>query len=256
MRSQIVVAGVCLMLLVGCSSITPTNITPTIEPINDDVTETEPVLPDTASTANAINTKEVRTEMIIPDLNDVKDGENWKGHTNITKLVDKDGVPAIEIDKEGFNVIWINDFNFTNGSIEFDVKGKSDPPQESFVGVAFRVMDEATFDSIYFRPFNFGASEAERRAHAVQYMSLPEWPWYRLREEKTGQYEQPVNPTPDGDEWFHAKVTFNDRRIQVFVNNANEPSLDVKELSDRTGGSVGIYCFGYGVIANLQITTE
>ena len=194
--------------------------------------------------------------MIIPNLNDAQEGKDWKGHINTVKLVEKDGAPAIEIDKEDYNIIWLDGLEFTDGTIEFDAKGKSEPPQGSFIGIAFRVADELTYDSIYFRPFNFQATDPERKSHAVQYQSFPDWGWYRLRTERAGQYEKPVDPAPDGDEWFHVKVTINDRRIRVFVNNANEPSLDVKELSDRSGGSVGIYCFGYGVIANLQITTE
>jgi hypothetical protein len=42
--------------------------------------------------------------------------------------------------------------------------------------------------------------------------------------------------------------------VKVFVNGASEPSLVVNELSDRVGGSVGLWCGGYGVIANLKIT--
>jgi hypothetical protein len=41
--------------------------------------------------------------------------------------------------------------------------------------------------------------------------------------------------------------------VKVFVNGATEPSLVVNELSDRTGGSVGLWWNGYGVIANLKI---
>ena len=43
------------------------------------------------------------------------------------------------------------------------------------------------------------------------------------------------------------------RQVKVFVNGATEPSLVVNELSDRPGGSVGLWCNGYGVIANLKI---
>jgi hypothetical protein len=46
------------------------------------------------------------------------------------------------------------------------------------------------------------------------------------------------------------------RQVKVFVNGADSPSLIVNELSERTGGSVGLWCNGYGVIANLKITAK
>ena len=142
---------------------------------------------------------------MTPNLAAIHQKNTWHGSTSSAKLVEKDGSPAIEFNREDFNVIWLDGFEFTNGTIKFDVKGKSTPPQGSFVGIAFRVKDQATYDSVYFRPFNFRAAETERRAHAVQYISHPEWPWYRLREERTGQYEQPIHPAPDGDEWLRSK---------------------------------------------------
>jgi hypothetical protein len=54
--------------------------------------------------------------------------------------------------------------------------------------------------------------------------------------------------------WFHVKIEIDEPDIKVFVNNAEEPALQVTELSPRSGGSIGLYCYGYGVISNLQIT--
>ena len=138
--------------------------------------------------------------------------------------------------------------------IEFDARGRSAPVQGSFIGVAFRVQDAKTFDAVYFRPFNFRAADPDRKAHAVQYISEPPWTWERLRKEKTGQFEKPLEPAPDGDVWFHAKIVIARPRIQVFVNGAATPALTVDELSGRTRGSVGLWCNGYGVIASLILT--
>ena len=189
-----------------------------------------------------------------PDLKAVPVSKGWKGAVSAAKLVEKDGAAAIEFDKPGQNVVWLDGFEFSTGTLEFDAKGKSAPPQSSFVGVAFRTVDDKTYDVVYFRPFNFRAADAERKSHAVQYVSEPQWPWQRLRQEKPGQFEKPVEPAPEGDAWFHAKVVIEKRQVKVFVNGAAEPSLTVNELSDRTGGSVGLWCNGYGVIANLKIT--
>ena len=194
------------------------------------------------------------TQTVTPDLKTVPDGKGWKGSIGATKLIEKDGAAAIEFNKPGQNVVWLDGFEFSAGTIEFDAKGKSGPPQSSFVGVAFHTVDAKTHDAVYFRPFNFRAADPERKSHAVQYVSEPQWPWQRLRQEKPGQFEKPIEPAPDGDAWFHAKVVLEKRQVKIFVNGASEPSLVVDELSARTGGSVGLWCNGYGVLANLKIT--
>ncbi len=194
-------------------------------------------------------TYSLSAQTLTPDLKAVPDGKGWKGNIGATKIIEKDGAPAIEFT----GLVWLDGFEFRAGTIEFDAKGKSAPPQSSFVGVAFRVVDAATHDEVYFRPFNFRAADPARKSHAVQYHSLPQWQWDKLRKEKPGQFEKPIEPPPDGDAWFHAKVVVEKRHVKVFVNGAAEPSLVVNELSDRPGGSVGLSCGGYGVIANLKI---
>ena len=75
-----------------------------------------------------------------------------------------------------------------------------------------------------------------------------------IEERKPGQFEQPIEPELDGNKWLHAEVVIEGQQLQVFVNDAKTPSLQVTEMSDRCGGSVGLWCFGYGVISNLQIS--
>ncbi|MGA2243244.1 MAG: hypothetical protein ABSH11_14560 [Verrucomicrobiota bacterium] len=195
-------------------------------------------------------------QTITPDLKTAPEGKGWKGSIDATKASKKETEAAVEFNRYGQNIVWLDGFDFKEGTIEFDAKGKSAPPQSSFVGVAFRVVDAKTHDAVYFRPFNFRATDPEKKSHAVQYISEPAWPWEKLRKEKPGQYEKPINPAPDGDVWFHAKIILENRQVKVFVNDATEPSLIVNELSERTGGSVGLWCTGYGVIANLKVTPK
>lgn len=194
------------------------------------------------------------TNTLHLDFTELATSSHWKGRVSATRLVDKDDSTAIECYDPKQNVVWHNDIEFTEGVIEFDAKGKSQPPQSSFIGVAFRVVDETTHDAVYFRPFNFRANDPERRSHAIQYVSEPAWPWHRLRKEKPGQYEKPIIPAPDGDDWFHVKIELHDRKVTAFVNDNQEPSLNVNELSNRADGSVGLFCTGYGMVANLMIT--
>jgi hypothetical protein len=189
---------------------------------------------------------------ITPDLKAIPSGKCWKGATTKAQLLEKDGSPAVEM--KGTGIVWLDGYNFTNGIIEFDGKGKSGPPQSNFMGIIFRALDAETHDVVYFRPFNFRAPD--NKSHSVQYASHPNWGWDRLRKEHPGQYEKSIEPAPDGDAWFHAKVVVAKPKVSVFVNDAAEPSLVVDELTARTGGSVGLYFFNYGVIANLRITPQ
>jgi hypothetical protein len=128
--------------------------------------------------------------------------------------------------------------------------------QQSFVGIAFHLVDSTTFDAIYFRPFNFQATDSSQRSHAVQYISMPGYDWEKLRNEHPGRYEQAVEPAPDPNEWLHVWVVVNKGKVTVFVNDSKTPSLTVAQLSHRKGGMVGLWVGNHsqGDFANLQIS--
>ncbi len=201
---------------------------------------------------------------ITPDLKAIADGKGAKipDKVSLKWVEDARGKPALKIqsttndfsEKEDW-VIVLTGIAFTDGVIEFDALGKSDPPQSNFLGVAFRVVDEKTYDAVYFRPFNFRTDDAERKAHAVQYISHPKYRWLDLRKDKPGQYEKPIVPAPDGDAWFHARIVIERPKVSVYVNDAKEPSLVVEELSDRKSGGIGLWMGRQGGhFANLKIT--
>jgi hypothetical protein len=181
----------------------------------------------------------------------------WKVAGRTTSMVDVKGKHALELSEgPAIGVVWLDGYDFGNGVIEVDILGRSQPVQGSFVGVAFRVVDAQTHDAVYFRPFNFRAADSTRHAHAVQYVSQPQWTWQRLRTEHPGTYEQAVVPEPDGDEWFHVRVVVERPKVSVFVNDRTEPSLVVSELSDRSRGSIGLWVGegSPGHFANLRVT--
>ncbi len=129
---------------------------------------------------------------------------------------------------------------FENGILEFDVKGKN-VPGKSFVGIAFHIQDEETYNAIYFRPFNFKNPDKERSGHSVQYICHPDFPWHVLRKEFPEQFENPVNPVPNPEDYFHAKVVVEWPMVSVYVNNAKDPSLNVKMKSEFKNGKVGFW---------------
>jgi len=205
-----------------------------------------------------VATQAPAAEVTVPDLTGLASGQGWKIENRSGLLVDKDGKKAVQFDgRQGDGLAWIPGFTFTDGEIECDVLGRSQPIQGSFVGIVFRLEDAKTFDAVYLRPFNFRAPDAERRAHSVQYVSHPDWTWNRLRSERTGQYEKAIEPAPDGDQWNHLRVVVRKPKVEMYVNGATTPSLVVDELSSRTGGSVGFFLGNGspGTFTNLKITS-
>lgn len=147
---------------------------------------------------------------------------------------------------------YLADFAMGDGVIEVELKGYAQD-QSGFIGVLFSGVDETTHEGIYFRPFNFGHADAVKRAHAVQYIAMPEWPWHRLRRERPDQFEQPVRPEPASEAWFRARIVVAGEHVRVFVNDATEPSLDVVRLTDRRRGKVGIFVNGVGNFAGFRV---
>ncbi len=190
------------------------------------------------------------------DLTAVGRDPRWHIAGRTTSVVEVKGQRALELSAgPGDGVVWLDGYDFGDGTIDVDILGRSQPVQGSFVGVAFRVLDAETQDAVYFRPFNFRAPDSAARAHAVQYVSHPRWTWNALRAQHPGEYERALVPAPDGDAWLHARIVVKHPTVSVYVNGASTPSLVVNELSERTGGSVGIWVGNGsgGDFANLRV---
>src|SRR5688572_19699875 len=95
----------------------------------------------------------------------------------------------------------IEGLELANGVIEVEIAGEPAPGASGgargFVGIAFRLQnDMQTYDAFYLRPTNGRAEDQERRNHAAQYISHPDWPWFRLRRETPSKYEAYVDLLP------------------------------------------------------------
>jgi len=141
------------------------------------------------------------------------------------------------------------------GIIEVDLRGK-DVPQQSFLGIAFHVVDWTTYDAVYFRPFNFKAATEEQRSHAVQYVSHPVYTWQKLRAERPGEFEKPLTPAPDPNGWFHARIVIAKSKVEVYVKGASTPSLVVDDLGEARSGGVALWAGNGsdGTYSGLTIT--
>ncbi len=182
-----------------------------------------------------------------PDLSKVNDAKAWKlinAECVVSKEDDKDVVrlkPKVEVAKgSSIGLALVEGQEFTEGTIELDLKGKG-KDEASFVGVAFSVADEKTFEAVYFRPFNFMRDDAVARTHAVQYVAWPDHTWEKLRKDTPNKYEMAVKPVPDPAKWFHARIEVTKSKVSVWVDGAKDPCLTVDRFDDHKKGQVGLF---------------
>jgi len=176
--------------------------------------------------------------------------EKWNPQ-NCQTIFDKDVIHLTNTSQKTA-LLWLNNMDLKNGIIELDIKGK-EPEGQSFLGIAFHASDNDTYDAIYFRPFNF--MSPERKEYAVQYINIPGNDWDVLREKHPGKYENDIHPASDPNDWFHAKIVINYPDIKVYVNGAEEPTLEVEQISKRTNGKFGLWLDSEdGWFKNITIT--
>jgi hypothetical protein len=155
----------------------------------------------------------------------------------------------------GNGVAWVEGSDFRNGTIEVDIRGQESLGQ-SFVGVAFHRKSDDSYEAVYLRPFNFRAADPARRQHAVQYISLPDFDWPRLREDFPEQFENPVDPSLEPTGWVRLRVAVDAHKLQIFVGSGTQPTLEVRKLGELDGGQVGLWVGNDsgGDFANLVVT--
>ena len=124
------------------------------------------------------------------------------------------------------------------GPSKLTCKGK-DVFQQSFLGLAFHGKDDKTYESVYVRPFNFRATDPARHDHAVQYMTVPEFDWPRLREQFPEEFENPVNSTLSPTDWVPLRIVVRGQRVQVFVGLVANVTLEVRKLGTLDRGMSG-----------------
>lgn len=130
---------------------------------------------------------------------------------------------------------------FGSGTIELELAGQpgrgAQGGARGFVGVAWRLQDDnKTYDCFYLRPTNGRADDQVRRNHTVQYISHPEWTWYRFRGETPSKYETYADIVPG--KWIPVKIVVDGERARIHVGGAEQPTLivtDVKSGPDAKG---------------------
>lgn len=167
------------------------------------------------------------------------------------------GVRVTYIDGDE-SIARIQGTEFQDGVIEVDVVGDVLPGAtggaRGFVGIAFRATD-SKYECFYLRPTNGRAEDQERRNHATQYVSVPGYPWERLRKETPSKYESYADMLPG--EWIHLKIEVKGNKARLYVNGAAQPALIVNDLKQGvTKGGIALWV-GPGTVAhfaNLKTT--
>jgi hypothetical protein len=172
------------------------------------------------------------------------------------KAATLDGKKGVQVTSTGVEeTAVIEGVAFDNGVIEAELAGAPGPGAgegaRGFVGIAFRIQNDTTYDAFYLRPTNGRADDQERRNHVTQYISHPEWTWSRLRKETPSRYESYVDLMPNA--WTRIKIEVDGVRARLFVHDQPQPALIVNDL--KTGaqgkGGVGLWV-GSGTVAHFR----
>jgi hypothetical protein len=152
---------------------------------------------------------------------------------------------------------WIKDVEFSEGTIEFDARGR-DVFQKSFIGIAFHGIDNEIYETVYFRPFNFQSTDPVRKIHAVQYSFEPNYGFQQLRNTRKDEFESAIKPANiQASDWFHVKIEIEGNKIRGFVNGLKEPCIEVTTLNPNPMGKKVGFWVGNGSngdFANFKIS--
>ena len=155
----------------------------------------------------------------------------------------------------------VKEVSFRDGTIEVDLSGQpaagAGGDARGFIGIAFRLQKDGSYEYIYLRPTNGRADDQIRRNHSTQYSSYPDFDFARSRQEAPGKYESYVDLQPGV--WTKYKIEVEGRKARLYVNGAEQPCLIVNDLKlePRDGGValwVGPATEGY--FSNLKIRAK
>ncbi len=183
-------------------------------------------------------------------------------------VVVHDGKNGIQISKndgkiEGETLVVLPEINFKDGIIELELSGEpaadASPNARGFVGVAFRVnsSDYSSYECFYLRPTNGRSENQLQRNHSIQYVSHPEFPWYKLRKESPGVYESYADLVPG--QWIKVKIEVTGEKAKLYLRDADQPSLIVNDLKNKISeGKVALWLHSSTLARyrNLVITPD
>ena len=150
--------------------------------------------------------------------------------------------------------------DFRDGVIEAEIALKSTTPPgvrfPGFVGIAFRARSDASrYELFYVRPGNSESADQAQRNHSVQYVSEPDFGWYRLRREWPSIYESHAGLAME--RWTKLRIEVTGRAAKLYLNGSAKPSLVLDGLKgEDLHGAVGLWSYTNeeAYFSNVRIT--
>jgi len=172
------------------------------------------------------------------------------------------GRKAVRLTSDGGGFAVLRGTDFQDGTIEADIALKlTTPPgvrMPGFVGIAFRARPDASrYELFYLRPGNASADDQAMRNHSVQYVSDPDFGWYKLRREWPWVYEAYADLKLET--WMKVRIEVKGRSAKLYLNGSENPSLVVDGLKgeDLRGGVALWSVQGQeAYISNVRITNS
>lgn len=166
--------------------------------------------------------------------------EKWDFKEGKVKFEDYKGQKAMKI-SQGSGQVILKNLVFKDGTIEYDIE----PVLPEFaLSIYFHRKDEKEQEIVYLRAGKMGNKLASEGIQYTPYFDgVNMWDMYP-------EYQAPAMVR--AGEWNHVKLVMAGARMQVFLNNALRPVLDIPKLEgNEAEGSIAFE--GSSYIANVQV---
>jgi len=150
------------------------------------------------------------------------DSDQWQIYNG--KIVEHLGRQALT------GIAFLKDLDFQNGIIEVDIAVDG---TRSYPGINFRIQSPQNYEKFYMRPHRAGLYP-----DALQYSpvtnGITEWQMWNGAGYTTGA------AIPE-NEWIHLKIEVNGTRAKIYLNNDEQPALDIYDLKHGlSSGTIGL----------------
>ena len=170
--------------------------------------------------------------------------DQWTYKEGAVEFIEHKGTKALKLNAQS-GVVILKDINFKDGTIEFDVEINQFMPAPTLY---FRRKDANETECVYLRS-RYGAKK--NAPDHVQYASIVKGVnMWDLQHEFQTSADIRVN------EWNHLKLVVSGKQLRVYVNNMQQPALEIPCLEgDSMEGSIALETGqpGTAIFANLVI---
>jgi hypothetical protein len=174
--------------------------------------------------------------------------DRWTTLAGTVNFVEHLGKPSIELPPGDFRkgipsgIASLKDFQFGNGTIEYDVSA------ENGMGASlmFRAASQENFEMFYLRPRPNCQQAPDCVQYAPQIHGALLWDVFP-------QYQGPA-PLHSG-QWNHVKLVISGKRMNIYFNGATQPTLKVSRLEGDTDQG-GLMLAGPGFFADLMVKPD